>query len=207
MEGKTYPGQAENRPGCVAFLLLLVIGLTFSPLVSGRQNSKTVQESSLDSALKIINFLEEVGSHYQKAGHYQGQTAEFSEEELSAFFQEILSEGAPAFRKITLKLFPGNKVEGWLILNFKGMNLPSYLKEEVNLYFSAVAEIKQRKIRLNFDSLFLETQKVQPAAINALIEVVAASQHLGVKTLDSWYDLPEGILNLSTRRGKIIVTY
>lgn len=207
MEGKTYPGQAENRPGCVVFLLLLVIGLTYSPLASGPQNLRKVQESSLDSALKIINFLEEVGSHYQKTGHYQGQTAEFSEEELSAFFQEILSEGASAFRKITLKLFPGNKVEGWLILNFKGMNLPSYLKEEVNLYFSAVAEIKQRKIRLNFDSLFLETQKIQPAAINALIEVVAASQNLEVKPLDSWYDLPEGILNLSTRRGKIIVTY
>ena len=210
MKGKTtWPGRRKSSLPTGLFFYLLVNVLLFFPSLAGQVNSGSnqVEVDTLEKALKIVNFLEEVADHYQKTGRFQGKSAEFSEEDLSAFFQEMFSAEVPAFKKITLKLFPRNKVEGWIVLNFKGMELPSFVKEEINLYFSAVAEIKERKIRLNFANIFLETQKIQPEAVEALIKIVAEARGLETKSLESWYDLPTGLSGLATRKGRIIVNY
>lgn len=188
------------------FLIFMTILISFETIfaqVYRKENGK----DNLEAALRVINFLEEVADKYRMTGKHHGKAAAFTEEEISAFFQEILTDSAPAVKNITLKLFPKNRIEGWLILSFKGMDIPPYVKDEVNLYFSGVAEIRAKKIRLNFDSLYLETQKIQPAAINALIEMVASSQKLEAKKLDDWYDLPAGISDLSTERGVLKVKY
>ncbi len=188
------------------FLFFVIILISFEMLFAQVNRTETGKDN-LEAALKVINFLEQVADKYRVTGKYQGKTAVFTEEEISAFFQEILTGSAPAVKNITLKLFANNRIEGWLVLSFKCMDIPPYMKDEVNLYFSGVAEVKMNKIRLNFGDLYLETQKIQPAAINALIEMVSSSQNLEAKKLDDWYDLPAGIAGLSTERGMLKVKY
>jgi len=207
MKGKKFFSDLIWQGFSQTLLFFLMVIMLFSPNLHGQIKRDDDEQNNLEAALKVVDFLEQAASYHQKTGKFQGKKAEFTEKELSAFFQEVLLNEVPAFKRITLKLFPGNRVEGWVVLNFKGMDIPSYMKEELNLYFSAVAELNQRKIRLNFESLFLEGQKIQLAAVNALIEMVAKSRDLEVKRLDSWYDLPAGILNLSTKSGQIIVKY
>jgi hypothetical protein len=184
----------------IMFFMLSATGTLWS-------QARPAGTDNLDEVLRIINFLEEATAYRQTNGHFQGKTAEFSETQVSVFFQYLFLEESSALRSLELKLFPKNKIEGHIVLSLKEKQLPSYIKDEINLYFEARIETNRRKIRLNFKSLFLETQEVQPEAINALIDLVSGSQGLESQHLDQWYDLPEGINELKTAEGRLIVLY
>ncbi|MCR4395669.1 MAG: hypothetical protein NUW07_02930 [Candidatus Saccharicenans sp.] len=157
----------------------------------------------LDQVLPLINFLEEAASSRLATGRFQGRVAEFSETQVSAFFQYLIQEQTSSLKSLTLKIFPGSRVEGWIVLELGQQPGAS----SQNLYFTARMEQEGRKVRLNFSSLYLETQRIQPAVINALIDLIARVQGLEARHLDDWYDLPEGIAGLETAAGKLLVHY
>jgi len=64
-----------------------------------------------------------------------------------------------------------------------------------------------RRVRLNFSSLYLETQRVQPEIVNALIDLVARTRGLEARYLDDWYDLPEGIARVETGDRSLLIYY
>lgn len=173
--------------------------LSWSGQVSERQN----KTDHLDGTLKIINFLEEAASFSREKGRFQGRVAEFSQEEVSAFFHYLLSEENQGLKSLQLKLFPGNRVEGWAILDLSSQGLVG----SPNLYFAARLEQDRRRVRLNFDRLFLETKRIQPEIINALIDLVARARGLEARHLDDWYDLPEGISRVETGAGCLLIHY
>lgn len=182
--------------------LLLFLGTGFAlPQV------RTDSDSELDNALKIINFLEEIEKLRQATGRSQGKTVEFEEREVSSFFQYLFKEQVPAVKALELKLLPGNKIEGHLLLDLSGYNLPSYFKNEINLYFAARAECQKRKVRLNFQSLFLETQKIEPRLIDYLIDLISASLNQEAHHLEDWYELPFGVEKISVGQGKMKIYY
>ncbi len=172
--------------------------------VSGGEDSHLQNRTDdLDNVLKVINFLEEAASFWQEKGHFQDRMAEFSQDQVAAFFQHILSEGNPGLKSLRLKLVPGNRIEGWVVLDLRAQGL----RGDHNLYFEARIEQERRRVRLNFRSLYLETQRIQPEIINALIDLVAAARGLEARHLDDWYDLPEGISHIETRAGSLLIYY
>ncbi len=188
---------------CLAlFSFLFVQAVLFAfPQTEGRQ----LQD--LETALRVANFLDEVERYQRENRGYQNKIAEFSEAEVSSFFRYIFSEESPTVKTIELKLLPANKIEGWILLNLRDQALPSYFKEEINLYFAARLEKDGRRVRLDINKLYFETEPVQPAVVNSLIDLVAKNNGLEAQHLDDWYDLPAGILDLKTARGKLLVYY
>ncbi|MGB9893793.1 MAG: hypothetical protein ACPLRA_05220 [Candidatus Saccharicenans sp.] len=198
----------QRHSGFRTKVLPFIFILTLVPGSLRTQGQLKIEETKkLDQALKIINFLDQAASLRQETGRFQGRIAEFSEEEVAAFFEQIFSEQASAFKSIDLKFFPGKKVEGRVLLDLSNQGLPPSFKPEVNLYFAARIEISQRKVRLNFSSLYIETQRVQPEIIDSLIALIARARGLEARSLESWYDLPEGVENLDTAEGKLLVYY
>jgi len=194
--------------GLIPKFFILTGIILFASQGLGSQEKKSKDDfQNLDQALKIINFLEQVAAQKQQSGRFQGKTAQFLEQEVSAFFTYLFSEQVSTFRAIELKFFPGNKVEGRVLLDLSAQALPAYFKPELNLYFAARIEISGRKVRLNYSSLYLETQRIQPEIIDSLISLVAKSQGLESRSLESWYELPEGVENLETGQGRLIVHY
>ncbi|MGQ9800795.1 MAG: hypothetical protein ACUVRL_03920 [Candidatus Saccharicenans sp.] len=158
---------------------------------------------NLDQVLPLINFLEEAASFKRASGRFQDRVAEFSETEVSAFFQYLFSEQTSSLKSLTLKIFPASRVEGWIVLDLGQQSGAG----SQNLYFSARVEQEGQRVRLNFTSLYLETQRIQPAVVNALIDLIARVQGQEARHLDDWYDLPEGISGLETAAGKLLVHY
>ncbi|MBC7349259.1 MAG: hypothetical protein H5U05_04725 [Candidatus Aminicenantes bacterium] len=187
-----------------ALLFWLLSGLpglgTYPATAAAARQDKT---DYLDQVLPLINFLEEAASFRQANGRFQGRVAEFSETQVSAFFQYIFSEQTASLKSLALRLFPAKRVEGWIVLDLGQQ--PGAASQ--NLYFSAKIEQEGRRVRLNFSSLYLETQRIQPAVINALIDLIARVQGQEARHLDDWYDLPEGISGLETAAGKLLVHY
>ncbi len=157
----------------------------------------------LDEVLGLVNFLEEAAGFWREKGHYQNRVAEFSQEQVAVFFRHLLSEGNPALKELRLKLIPGNRVEGWVILDLSSEGLGG----NHNLYLEGKLEQAGRRVRLKLSSLFLETQRIQPEIVNALIELVARARGLEARHLNDWYDLPEGIARVETGVGSLRIYY
>lgn len=157
----------------------------------------------LDEVLGLVNFLEEAAGFWREKGHYQNRVAEFSQEQVAVFFRHLLSEGNPALKELRLKLIPGNRVEGWVILDLSSEGLGG----NHNLYLEGKLEQAGRRVRLNLSSLFLETQRIQPEIVNALIDLVARARGLEARHLNDWYDLPEGIARVETGVGSLRIYY
>lgn len=170
---------------------------------SGERLVRQIRTDLLDDVLSIINFLEEAASFSREKGRFQGLVAEFSQEQVSAFFEHLFSEDNPGLKSLRLKLAPRNRVEGWVILDLSSQGLSG----EYNIYFAARLEQEGRRVRLSFSSLFLETQRVQPELINVLIDLVARARGLEARHLEDWYDLPEGIAGVETGAGSLLVYY
>ncbi len=193
----------------IAFFTLVLFCLVQFPGLSTEVTGSLLdleirgRTDELDDVLRIINFLEEAASLWREKGRFQGLVAEFSEEKVSAFFKHLFSEENPTLKSLKLKLAPGNLVEGWVILDLTSQGLSG----EHNLYFAARVEQQGRRVRLNFSSLFLETQRVQPEIVNALIDLVARARGLEARHLDDWYDLPEGIARVETGPGSLLIYY
>lgn len=193
----------------IAFLTLVLFCLVQFPglslAVTGLPRDLEIKDRTdeLDDVLRIVNFLEEAASSWREKGHFQGLVAEFSQEQVSAFFKYLFSEENPTLKSLRLKLAPGNRVEGWVILDLSSQGLSG----DRNLYFAARVEQQGRRVRLNFSSLFLETQRVQPQIVNALIDLVARVRGLEARHLDDWYDLPEGIARVETGPGSLLIYY
>ncbi|MCX8159798.1 MAG: hypothetical protein N3G18_02555 [Candidatus Saccharicenans sp.] len=187
----------------VIFCLFLFSGPSQAEVGPGGILKIQNEADELDGVLRIINFLEEAASFSQEKGRFQGLVAEFTQEQVSAFFKHLLSEDNPALKSLRLKLAPGNRVEGWLVLDLSSQGISG----QRNLYFSARVEQAGRRVRLNFSSLFLETQRIQPEIVNALIDLLARARNLEARHLDDWYELPEGIARVETGAGSLLVYY
>lgn len=161
------------------------------------------KEDNLEGVLRIVNFLEEAANFSRESGRFQGRVAVFSEDEVSAFFEYLISEGTDSLKSLKLKILSENRVEGWVVLDLKSQGISG----QPNLFFSARIEQNSRKVRLNFQSLFLETQRIQPAVLNAMIDIIAAARGLETWHPDDWFDLPEGIARVETEKGKLLVHY
>ncbi|HPU93760.1 MAG TPA: hypothetical protein PKU99_06420 [Candidatus Saccharicenans sp.] len=194
--------KARNCLSLALFFFLFVQAVLFA-----FPRTESGQLEDLETALRVANFLDKVERYQRENGGYQNKIAEFSEAEVSSFFRYIFSEESPTVKTIKLKLLPANKIEGWILLNLKDQGLPSYFKEEINLYFAARLETDRRRVRLDINKLYFETEPVQPAVVNSLIDLMARSNGLEAQHLDDWYELPAGILDLKTARGKLLVYY
>ncbi|MBP7794204.1 MAG: hypothetical protein KA087_00875 [Candidatus Saccharicenans sp.] len=191
----------------VKVCLLVTLFFGFGSVLLVLPQTETGQPQDLETALKVANFLDEVDRYQRENGHYQNKIAEFSEKEVSSFFRYIFSEESSAVKTIELKLLRSNKIEGWVLLSLKDQALPSYFKDEINLYFAARLETDRRRVRLDIKKLYFETEPVQPSVVNSLIDLVAKNNGLEAQHLDDWYDLPAGILDIKTDKGKLLVYY
>jgi len=188
-------------------LVSMAAAILMISFISGAAQVKNESNSASDHTLKIISFLDRVARLRERTGRSQGKLAEFDEKEANAYFKYLFAEQVPAARTIELKLFPQDKVEGRLLLDLRSYNLPSYFKDEVNLYFSARLECSEHKVRLLFNSLYLENQRIRPELVDYLVDLVTSSQGLESGHLEDWYELPPGVDKLSTGQGKLIVYY
>lgn len=182
-------------------LLMAGAGLTVFPTESTPGSGD--RQEDLDGILGIINFLEEAAAFSRENGGFQGRVAEFSERQVAAFFQYLFSEQSPNLKSLQLKMFPGDRLEGWVVLDLN----PGGQTEPRNLFLAARIEQQERGVRLNFSSLFLETQRILPEIFNALIDLIARVRGLEARHLDDWYELPEGISRVETGAGCLRVHY
>jgi hypothetical protein len=77
----------------------------------------------------------------------------------------------------------------------------------MNLYFDGILEIEKGKVRLALKELFLEDQPIQPSVLDMIIYIGSKIQGEEPFSMSDWWELPYGIKDVKTEKGKAIFYY
>lgn len=165
-------------------------------------------EYSIEDALKICAYIERL----QEAQliEYSGpqREIEVTESELNSYIAYLIDvDREDVMKELRLKIFADNKIEGKIFIDLRGQKLPEILRPEMNFYFGAKLDIKENKIRVNIDKLFLEDQEINKMILDMVIYVASKIDDTESGSISDWYVLPFGIKDIRTKTGKAVFFY
>jgi len=182
-----------------AFVFLL---LSFSTLSSG------LQDYSLPEALKVLKAIDKMESEQSRGGKDSLRQIVITEKELNSYIAyRIETEKEEIMKELRLKLFKRNKIEGKVLIDLRGQNIPDFIRPQMTLFFGGKLEVNEGKARLNIKDLFLEDQRVKPTILDLILNIASKIQNTEVSSMNDWYELPYGIKDIKTRRHKATFYY
>ena len=161
-----------------------------------------------EDARKVLEILDRIQNDQGPASGRPLRTAVVSERELNAYIAyRIETEQEEIMKELRLKLLPENRVEGKIFIDLSGRSVLGFLKPQMNVYFAGMLETEGPKVRVRFESLFLEKQRIQTALLDLIISAVSRLEKTEAVSIEDWYDLPYGIRKMETRAGELVVSY
>ena len=94
-----------------------------------------------------------------------------------------------------------------MVVDLRGQKLPQLLRPEMTFFMGGTLEVNEGKARLDLKDLFLENQRIQPMVLDLVIYIGSKVQKTEPWSIKDWFDLPFGIKNIETKRGRIIFAY
>lgn len=163
---------------------------------------------SLEEAKRVLKIIEEIQGDESKEKRDFLKNATVSEEEFNSYIAyRIETEKEEMLKELRLKILEGNKIEGKIVIDLGKENIPPFLQHELNFFFAASLQVKEGKVRLNLNKLFLNGQAVQPLFIDMVLSFSAKINQAEPTSINDWYELPYGIKDIKTLKGKAIFYY
>lgn len=136
------------------------------------------------------------------------RSATFTEAEFNAYIVcRLDAEKEPFIKAAEFKLLAGDRIEGRITIDLGDQPSSGLLPRRQDLLFSAGIETRDGRIKISMDKLFLGTQPIAPAVVDAIIGILSRLQGVEPTSLEDWYDLPPGVLRLESRLGQVVVHY
>lgn len=201
-------GVPENNHMRMLRIAALIIGVAaaLQAGASGRRPELTPEARA--DAMKVLQAIERIRTESAAAPHVPARSLAVSERELNAYIAyRIETEKEDILKDLRLKLFPGNRIEGLAVIDLGDRELPPFIKPMMNITFAGVVETLPGKVRVRFESLYLEQQRIQTALLDLIISAVSELEGTVPVRLDDWYELPYGISGLETGSGRLVVAY
>lgn len=163
---------------------------------------------SLEEAQKVLRLIEKVQKEQLKPNVRKLRKVVVTESELNSYIAfRIETEKEEVMKELHLKLFKDNSIEGKIFVDLRNQKLTKFLRPEMNLYFRGRIEVKDSRVRLAIEDLFLEDQPVQPMVLDLIILIASRIDKTEASSINDWYDLPYGIKDVKTDRGEAAFYY
>lgn len=163
---------------------------------------------SVQKALKVIKLIDRIQLEQLEKGSDDTRKVEVTESELNSYIAyRIEVEKEDIMRELELKLFDDNKIEGKIFIDLEGQNLPKILRPQMTFYMGGRLEVEKGKVRLDLEDLFLENQRIQPAVLDLVIFIGSKIQGTESFGMSDWWELPYGIKNIKTEKGRAFFYY
>lgn len=163
---------------------------------------------SLTEAQKVLRTIDAIESATARPWAGALRQTEITENELNSYVaHRIETEDEEIMKALKLKLFADNRVEGMIHVDLRGQKAPSFLKPEMDIFFSADLIVANHAIKVEMKKLFVGKEPIQPYILDVIIGLSAALQKTEAMSLDDWYPLPYGIKDVKTHRGRAIFYY
>jgi len=191
----------------VGIILAGLFIIYLNPLLA----SQTVDKSrnySLQEVQKVLKAIAQMKREQFRADKDVLKKVAVTESELNSYIAyRIEVQKEEVMRELQLKLFPENRIEGRIVVNLEGQKLPKFLKPQMTFYFSGDVKVKDKKVKLDVKDLFLEGQRIQPMVLDLIIYIASKIENTEATSIDDWYELPYGIKNIVTEKGKATFYY
>jgi hypothetical protein len=176
--------------------------LSFSTLSSG------IQDYSLPEALKVLKAIEKMESEQSRGEKDSLKNIVITEKELNSYIAyRIETEKEEIMKELRLKLFKKNKIEGKVLIDLRGQEIPKFIRPQMTLFFGGKLEVKNGRARLDIKDLFLEDQRIKPTILDVILNIASKTNKTEVSSMKDWYELPYGIKDIKTKRQKATFYY
>jgi hypothetical protein len=194
----------QQRVFCPGMIIVYVLTFFLLCLSLSAGEIKTQEKNTEEMASKVFDIIDRLMMNRAEGRPYSADPIALMEQELNAYIaQRIIIDKEEILKALELKFYSENKIEGRILINLKEQNLPSFLRPEMNLFFGGRLEIEEGLVRLKLTDLFLEGQRIQPMILDTIIAIGSRIQNMEVSSINDWYELPYGIINLRTEVGKV----
>jgi len=188
----------------VLVLLFVPFVLAFPPFLGSSQQG---QGYSLEEAFKVLRAIDKVTSDAPQPGG-RLRTIIITESELNSYIAyRIESEKEEIMKELRLKLFDRNKIEGKIHIDLRGQRVPQFIRPEIDIYFAAGLLISEGRVKIDIQRLFLDDQPVQPLLLDLIIAISARLSHEKATSISDWYEIPYGLKDIKTQKGRAIFYY
>lgn len=165
-------------------------------------------EYSLKEALKVLSIIEKVQSEQNSLSKGKLRKVTVTESELNSYIAfRIETEKEEIMKQLNLHILVNNRIEGNILIDLRGQNIPGFLRPQMNIYFGGRVEVKDEKVRINIKKLFIEDVPIQPEILDVIIMIASKIENSEPTSLYDWYDLPFGLKDIKTQNGKAIFYY
>ena len=183
----------------VAFFILI---LSFSVFASG------IQDYSRQEAQKVLRVINDIERESSRKTGDSLENISITESELNSYIAyRIEVEKAKIMKELRIKLFKKNRIEGKILIDLRGQEIPRFLRPQMNLYFGGNLEVKGGLVRLILKDLFLEDQRIDPKVLDFIIALAAKIENYKVWSINDWFELPYGIKDVKTQSQKAVFFY
>lgn len=186
----------------LSFASFLALSGLFLP---GDAGQRSYSQREAEKVLQAIERVQKESLH-QNPGRLR--QISLTESELNSYIAyRIETEKEEIMKELRLKLFDENKIEGKIHIDLKGQNVPQFVQPEMDFYFAADLLTSNGSARVEIRQLFLENQPIQPYLLDLVMAISARLSNQEATSLNDWYELPFGIKDIKTKKGKAIFYY
>jgi hypothetical protein len=189
--------------------LLVLLILPFFLLVPGQFHKKPADARgySLEEARRVLRAIEMITAESASGGEPQRRIL-ITESELNSYIAfRIETEKEEIMRELRLRLLDKNRIEGKIHIDLRGRKIPQFIRPEMNLYFAAEVLVSDRGVKIDIRKLFLEDEPIQPLVLDLIIAISAKLSGEPATSINDWYELPFGIKDIKTQKGRAFFYY
>ncbi len=180
----------------------------FLPIVFNQNNARTAPRYSLTEAQKVLRNIEKIEAETLQPRSGPLRSITVTESELNSYIAyRIDTENEQIMKELRLKLFPKNRIEGKIHIDLRGQDIPSYIRPEMDIFFSADVLISGQAVKIDLQRLFIGNEPIPPLIIDLVIAISAKLNNEQPTSINDWYELPFGIRDIKTEKGRAVFYY
>ena len=190
-----------------AFLL----GMFLVPILlaaSCQQEPQPTAVYSLEEARRVLAAIDKIVAETREPWTGPLRSIAITESEFNSYIaHRIETEKEPIMKELRLKLFDKNRVEGKIHIDLRGQDIPRFIRPEMDVFFAATLLIENGRARVDFRELFLGDEPIKPMVLDLALAVSARLNNQPATSINDWYELPYGIKDVKTGKGRVTFYY
>ena len=198
--------MTKFRSPIAPLLWLLLVPALLSAFC--QKDTKGTAAYSLEEARKVFAAIDKIEAETQQPWDGPLRSITITESEFNSYIAyRIESEKEGIMKELRLKLFDKNKIEGKVHIDLRGQDVPSFVRPEMDVYFSANLLVDNGKAKVDMQEIFLGDEPIKPFVLDLVIAISARLNNQEATSINDWYELPYGIKDIKTEDGKAAFFY
>lgn len=163
---------------------------------------------SLEEARKVFAYIDKIEAETQQPWNGPLRSVTVSESEFNSYIAyRIENEKEEIMKELRLKLFAENKIEGKIHIDLRGQDIPRFVKPEMDVYFAADVITQNGQAKVDMKEIFLGDEPIKPMILDLVIAISARLSDQKATSINDWYELPYGIKEIKTEKGRATFYY